>query len=34
MMNKFKFLTVDSLKSKICTKAFLIANILLFVYSV
>ena len=31
MMNKFKFLTVDSLKSKICTKAFLIANILLFV---
>lgn len=31
MMNKFKFLTKDSLKSKICTKAFLIANILLFI---
>ena len=31
MMNKFKFLTIDSLKNKICTKAFLIANILLFV---
>ena len=29
MMNKFKFLTIDSLKNKICTKAFLVANILL-----
>ena len=34
MKNKFKFLTKDSLKKKICTKSFLIVNIVIFLITV
>ena len=34
MKNKFKFLTKDSLKKKICTKSFLIVNIVIFLITI